>query len=144
MLTHTQVFRFSALFLLLLGTVGCGKSTPSQANSPMQVPAALNLSFSITSIRDLQSAKPEEAMVYLKGKTGNQIPFLGERVYELQDKTGSVWVLTRQAAPNQGDEVVIKGKVRQQRMLLDGKEQQAIYVEQQEQLEHRPSNQVRL
>lgn len=113
---------------LLLFLVGCG----SQAVSEMSRPTPEQPSpMPISSIADLQQPEGKNPNVYLKGKVGDRVPILQGTVYELQDATGKVWVLTQAPAPQAGDEVTVKGVVRFKSIVLDGKEQGSIYVEQQ-------------
>jgi hypothetical protein len=38
--------------------------------------------------------------------------------YKLQDATGAIWVITQQTVPSVGDQVVIKGQLQFQTVLL--------------------------
>ena len=63
------------------------------------------------------SAKPldwENHTVRLKGKVTNQfaIPFVDFSVYELNDQTGSINVVTKDGLPARGASVVLTGKVK--------------------------------
>ena len=114
--------------LLLTGLLSC--SALSQASFKLGLEK-------ITPIRDL---KPQDhnAIVYLQGKVVKQVPLLGQRVYQLQDTTSTIWVLTNQSTPQTRDEVLIKARVLYQSIPLAGKEFGEVYVEQQEQLERTP------
>ncbi len=127
------------LGLLLPGLTlfGCSK-LPQAANQVTLPLPALNFGGTITPVKDVQQHSQENSPIYLKGRIGQQVPLLGGRVYELQDQTGTVWVLTRENPPAQGDEVLIKGQVRYKSIPLAGKEQGSLYVEQQQQLQHHP------
>jgi hypothetical protein len=50
--------------------------------------------------------------VYLEGTVGDHVPLVEARVYELQDETGSIWVLTTAAEPQSGTQIEIQGIVR--------------------------------
>lgn len=68
-------------------------------------------------------------MVSVRGKVGQQAAIVGGTVYELQDSTGKIWVVSRQAAPKVGEEVSIQGVLRYESIPLNGKEQGSLYVE---------------
>jgi hypothetical protein len=118
----------------LVGLVACGQMTQSVTEGgTLKVAQALVKTEPIQDI--LQSSQPG-AIVHLKGKVKNRVPLLEGIVYELQDATGSIWVVAKEPVPNQGDEVVIQGKLHYQSIQLNGKEQGAAYIEQQEQIQH--------
>ena len=96
------------------------------------------LGIYVTNIRDLKPQQDNNVMVYLQGKVAKQIPLLERQVYQLQDSTGTIWVLTNQTSIQQGDEVLVKGKVRYESIPLAGKDFGELYIEEQEQLERIP------
>lgn len=116
-------------FFLLGGLSGCGSLPQSSLN-------VINpgLGVNVTNIRDLKPQQDNQATVYLQGKVAKQVPLLEWRVYQLQDQTGTIWVLTNQTTPQPGDKVLVKGKVRYQSIPLAGKDFGEVYVEEQEQL----------
>jgi hypothetical protein len=60
---------------------------------------------------------------------GDHAPLLGGTVYELQDSTGKIWVLTKGQAPEKGQEVTVKGTLRYKSIPIAGKEQGSVYLE---------------
>jgi uncharacterized protein YdeI (BOF family) len=104
----------SLLWLPIVGLVGC---------------AGLALG-DVTKISAIQRQN-ENATVYLTGKVMVRAPLLGQKAYEIQDETGTIWVVTKAEAPAPGLEVTVTGKVRYQSILLGGKEQGTVYIEQQ-------------
>lgn len=126
---------------LLVGLIACTR--PPQSSEPSFRPeAALSvLDFGITKVSEVHKQKTHFT-VHLQGKIGPQAPLLGQRAYELQDSTGSIWVVTREPIPASGTQVKVTGKVRYQQILLDGKDQGAVYVEQQGATELLPANQT--
>lgn len=117
-------------FFLLGGLIGCGDLTKSSLN-------ALNITagVDVTPIRDLKPQQGNYTTFYLQGKVAKRVPLLKQHVYQLQDSTGTVWVLTNHTTLQLGDKVLIKGQVRYQSIPLAGKEFGEIYVEEQEQLQ---------
>jgi len=115
---------------LLVGLVGCSSPVLQPEETSFHPEVMLStLNFSTAKISDLQRQKTNFT-VHLQGKTGAQAPLAGLSAYELQDATGKVWVVTKSAPPAPGTEVKVTGKVRYQRIVLDGREQGSIYVEQ--------------
>lgn len=129
-----QAFRIGPLSLILLsGLFSCG----NLANS------SLNLDFNVSSIADIQQKRQLQAKVYLKGKVESCAPFLGTGAYQIQDNTGSIWVLTKQTVPQPGEQMLIKGLVRYKGITfkeLAGKDLGEVYVEEIEQLKLTSSN----
>jgi hypothetical protein len=84
----------------------------------------------ITPIRDLTPQK-SNVTVYIQGKVEKHAPLLQKHVYQLDDTTGKIWVLTNQDNLRVGSQIVIKGQVRYQSIRLGGKELGESYVEEQ-------------
>ena len=103
----------------------------------------LNLGFNVATIGDVQQKRQLDAEVYLRGKVENRAPFVGNAAYQLQDGTGSIWILTKQDLPKLGDEVLLKGGVRYKSITLKelaGKDLGEVYVEEMQQLQRTPSS----
>ncbi|MGB3203822.1 MAG: hypothetical protein WBB28_02405 [Crinalium sp.] len=122
-------------FSLFIGLFSCSKITESLFRSPLQ-------NVSIKKITDVKNPQQVNSTVYLKGNVGNQASFVGGGAYELQDTTGSIWILTQQPLPQKGEELIIQGKVEHQSMPLifaaGGKAVGEVYVQEQQQLERKP------
>jgi len=100
----------------------------------------------ITLIQEIQFNGQSELSVHLQGTVGDRVPLLNSEVYELQDETGVIWVLTPGTAPDPGERVRIQGFVRQQQISVAVDESSAaqefygsddgeIYIEEQVQLD---------
>lgn len=123
----------SLLVILASSLLSCGNLPASQ----------FNLNFNVAKIGDVQQKRQVDAEVYLRGKVENRAPFVGNAAYQLQDTTGSIWILTKQALPQLGDEILLKGKVRYQSIKLKelaGRDLGEVYVEEIEQLKRTPSS----
>ncbi len=121
--TKSQILRLGSATLLLGGLCGCGPMAMLVGNVP------------VTSISELQQARDANSTVYLEGTVGSRAPFLGAGAYQLQDATGSIWVLTDRTLPLQGEEVKIKGNVAYQSIPVAGKELGEVYIKEIEQLQ---------
>lgn len=84
----------------------------------------------ITPISDLTPEK-SNVTVYIQGKVEKHAPLLQKHVYQLDDRTGKIWVLTNQSNLRVGSQIVIKGQVRYQSIPLGGKELGELYLEEQ-------------
>lgn len=118
-------------FFIAVGLVSCD-SVPVAMNS-------ISLRTDVTNIRDIKLKQDNKASVYLRGKVTRQVPLVNWMVYQLQDSTGTIWVLTQKTELQLKDQVLIKGKMHYQSIPIAGKDFGEIYVEEQQQLERMPS-----
>jgi hypothetical protein len=86
-----------------------------------------------SSIAQIQAHPPTNWAVYLEGTVSDTVPLVNQQVYQLQDKTGEIWVLT-EANVQVGDRLKIRGTVRFQPAEIEGQEQGEVYIEEQERL----------
>lgn len=121
-------------FFCLAGLIGCGSMPQVSMNS-------LNLSFgsNVVNIGDIKPEPDTEASVYLQGKVTKQVPLVDWWVYQLQDSTGAIWVLTDKTDWRLGDELLIQGEVHYQSIPIADREFGEIYVKVQKQLERTPA-----
>lgn len=125
--TTLKAFSRGSLTLLLGGLLGCGGLTPA--------------TVSITTIRDIQQNRGNHSTIYVKGKVENQAPFLGTGAYQVRDATGSIWVITTQALPNRGDEILLKGEVQYKSIPIAGQDLGEVYIEEIEQVQKQTAQQ---
>lgn len=128
-----KFFIGSLLLIFTSGLVSCANLPASQ----------FNLGFNVAKIGDVQQKRQVDAEVYLRGKVENRAPFVGNAAYQIQDATGTMWILTKQVLPQLGDEILLKGKVRYQSIKLKdlaGKDLGEVYIEEIEQLKRIPSS----
>jgi hypothetical protein len=121
------------------GILGCSHSTPLGISG-------LNLSnpgVTPTKISDLQHHQDAATTVYLEGQVYRRAPFLGSGAYQLQDASGTIWVITNQTLPNVGDRILLKGQVQFQGIPLGGQELGEVYVQQQQQLQRQAGQLVK-
>ena len=118
-------------FFLLGGLLSC--------DLPQSSMNAINFrpGVATTNIRDI-NPQNFKATVHLQGKVAQVVPLLEQWAYQLQDSTGTIWVLTNQASLQLEDKVVIKGNIRYQSIPLAGKDFGEVYVQELEQLERTP------
>lgn len=114
--------------LLTIALLGCGNLARS----------VMNFDFiqqvRVTKIGNLQQ-QPQGTTVYLKGKVVRIIPLLNDRVYQLEDASGSILVLTENRPLQLGEQFTIKGIVRYQSIPVEGQNLGEIYIQELELLQ---------
>jgi len=122
-----QVCRFGIL-LGLTGLTGCAGWSEA---------VCVNGLFPgrVRPIEQIQACSSTDYRVRLRGTVGDRAPLLNGQVYQLQDSTGEIWVLTSDTTLETGDQVVIRGRVRYQSISLAGREQGEFYIEELSQLD---------
>ncbi|NJL41575.1 MAG: hypothetical protein HC840_01790 [Leptolyngbyaceae cyanobacterium RM2_2_4] len=124
---RVQVWRFGIL-LGLTSLTGCaGRSEAICVNGLFP--------GRVRPIERIQDCSGTDYIVRLRGTVGDRAPLLNGQVYQLQDSTGEVWVLTSDTTLKTGEQIVIRGRVRYQSIPLAGREQGEFYVEELSQLE---------
>lgn len=108
-------------WFLLFPLLGCSRPAISGADTSPEV--------ATIAIQDVLS-QGKDAIVTVKGTVGDRAPLLGGTVYELQDGTGKIWVLTKGQAPEKGQEIKVMGILRYKSIPIAGKEQGSLYLEQ--------------
>jgi hypothetical protein len=122
--THCIVrYRLGLFLLLVVGLCGCGKFTSPGFNI-----GNFRIGSNITPIREIKPAKNDRATVYIQGKVERQVPLLKRWAYQIDDSTGKIWVVSQNKLA-QGEQVVIKGKVKYQSIPLAGKELGEVFLE---------------
>lgn len=96
--------------LVLVGLAGCGVS-------------------SVRSVHDHPRRNWFNATVELEGQVIDRVPLIGAEVYQLQDATGKIWILTRNASLKPGERLLVKGRVRFESIPIAGKERGEAYIE---------------
>jgi hypothetical protein len=96
---------------------------------------AQSVGVNVNTISEVKAKSAIDTTVTLGGKVQNRAPFLGMGAYQLKDNTGQILVLTKKSIPPLGKEVVIKGVIRSQKIMLKelpGKDLGEVYIEEQE------------
>lgn len=132
-LVKTRLCRYSFLiFGVGLGLIGCGPLN--------HLGIALSNPPSNT-IGELQPSS-SDITVNLQGKVIKVAPFLGNGAYQLQDSTGSIWVLTEKGLPQPGAEIAIQGQVKYQPIPIGRQEMGEMYILELEQRQSEPQAQT--
>lgn len=118
---------FAIYSFLGVGLVSCGGLSPYTMNR-----IDLMTGVNVVNIRNLTHEQNTESTVYLRGKVIRQVPLVDWRVYQLQDTTGSIWVLSKKTNLRPQEQVLIKGKVRHQSIPIAGKDFGEVYLEEEQ------------
>lgn len=92
---RAQYSRYAALVVLILmacAMVGCEQKTINQIKAEPD-----------------RYANREVAVV---GTVTRSISALGKGVYEIEDQTGKLWVVSESGVPREGARVIVRGKIR--------------------------------
>jgi hypothetical protein len=116
--------------VVLMGLAGC--------RSPVKIlfcPVNLPFTNAASPIAALKTPAKVDCVVRLRGVVGDRVPLIEAQVYQLQDRTDTIWVLTDNTTRQSGAEVYIKGIVRFQSVPINGKETGEFYIEEQRERE---------
>lgn len=111
-------------FLLLMGLWGCDRTPP--LNLKMSL---IPVHSEIIPIQEISTPSSRPSTVHLQGKVTKQVPLLDAQVYELEDTSGKILVLTQQGMPPLGAELTIEGRLQFKSIPIEGQELGSSYVE---------------
>ncbi|MBD1910575.1 MULTISPECIES: hypothetical protein [unclassified Leptolyngbya] len=81
-------------------------------------------------IRDVQTVGLlRDRQVTVEGQVSDRVPLIGAQVYQVQDATGKLWVVSSDTELKPGEPVKIRGNVRFETLGFEGKEQGEIYLD---------------
>ncbi len=114
-----SVLRTGLELFMLANLASCGNATLSSMNA---------IGANITPIKEL-TPQQKNSTVYIQGKIEKHAPLLNKHVYQLNDSTGKILVLTNQSGLRVGSQIVIKGQLRYRSIPLGGQELGEVYIE---------------
>ena len=109
-------YRIAIYSFLFVGLLGCG-TLPQYAMNGISL-----MGGNAVKIGDLKPETGNGTTVRLQGKVVQQVPLAGWRMYQLQDSTGKVWVLTKRTDVRSQTAVSIEGKVYFQSIPIAGQD----------------------
>lgn len=80
------------------------------------------------------SPQKSERTIFLKGRVSQVAPLIDRGAYQLDDGTGKIWVVTSQTAPQLGEEINLRGKIKFQSLPFAEQELGELYLIELEQL----------
>ena len=110
----SQRWRCLSLLPLVIGLVGCS---------------------GISTVRSVQENPKRHwfnATVQLKGTVVDRVPLLDAQVYQLQDETGKIWVLTTQPLLETEEQILVRGTVQFESIPIAGQELGEAYIQEKE------------
>jgi len=71
----------------------------------------LRLMGQVRTVEALQTQVDVGEKVYVQGTVGDRVPLVNGQVYELQDDTGTIWVVTNDVTITTGETLLIQGNL---------------------------------
>ncbi|MEM8610516.1 MAG: hypothetical protein AAGF93_00750 [Cyanobacteria bacterium P01_H01_bin.105] len=102
-----------------------------QAPSDVGVPA-ISLPKATVTVESLRQPQQVEQSVPLSGSVIQRLAILNGWLYQIDDGTGQVWVLTQQTAPEIDQQVYVKGVLRYEAIIINEADLGDYYLEEQE------------
>lgn len=99
-----------------------------QSPSGTRIPA-VSLPRSAVTIESLRQPQQVERSLPLAGSVTQRLAILNGWLYQLDDGTGQVWILSQQAAPSIGDHVYVNGILRYEAIVIHGADVGDYYLE---------------
>lgn len=134
--TMMPLTRGGLLSLTLLAVASCGASFNQTAGFAVrdrvsQFPGLAWLD-PITSLAEV-SQRPDQTL-YLEGRVEQQLPLVGQGLYQLADQSGTIWVVTPTSPPAVGEEITIRATLHYESILMQGQDIGEYYAEELERL----------
>ena len=132
----------TGLLGLLLGGLVLGSCTASESNPTgalkVDQPATAELdhptvrapSRPVVSIASLRADQADQA-VAIAGNVAQRVALLEGWLYQVQDETGRLWVVSSGAEPEVGQLAIVEGIVRYEAIVVDGIDAGELYLEEQ-------------
>lgn len=119
-----QNFYLGFTLLFVVGLWGCAPLTMSgwQDNT-------ISFGSNVTPIREIKPTPDKQQTVRIQGKVEKQVPLVQRWAYQINDSTGTVWVVTNHRNFQVGESVVIKGKVQYKSIAIADKDFGEVYLE---------------
>ncbi|MBD2499615.1 hypothetical protein [Anabaena azotica] len=111
------------MLLLVVGLWGCD-------NLKMTVSPGGNISFgrNVTAIGNIKPTQDQQTTVYIQGRVEQRVPLLQGQVYQVNDSTGSIWVVSKQNNLKEGELATFRGKVRYESITIAGQQFGEVYL----------------
>lgn len=123
----------------LLGVLGALGIACQPTSSSIPRPS-LPFIRSTTSIESLRQAGQVERSMPLAGEVTQQLKILDGWLYQLNDGTGQVWILTQQSPPAVGQNIYVNGVLRYEAIVINGADLGDYYLEEKNhQIQEKPA-----
>lgn len=119
----TGSLRQTALMALIGVSVwGCGASGP-QAQAPVQgISQSLSAPDWLSSVKTIQQVTSQDSRgtTRVAGVVKQQVPLVEQWLYQIEDESGSLWVLTPSPPPSVGSQVALEAQIHYESVLVEG------------------------
>ncbi|MGB3294226.1 MAG: hypothetical protein WBB01_14660 [Phormidesmis sp.] len=106
------------------------KADQSATPAPAQRPALRMPGQPIVSINSIKADQVDET-VAIAGSVTQRVALLEGWLYQVQDESDRLWVLTSGAEPEVGQSAIVEGIVRYEAIVVDGLDAGELYLEEQ-------------
>ena len=126
-----NIYTTSCALLLISGLGACTSLTDADVpilEDAMTLPAGSQV-HRIDSIEALRLDPQSNQAVELVGTVRQRVPLLEGWIYELEDETGQIWVLTQASNPTVGETAQVRGIVQYEQILIEDVDISEYYLE---------------
>ncbi len=123
------------LVALVLGSCAVAETSPSAPSSsevplpPVSLPS-FRLPSQLSAINSLSASQAEDK-VSISGSVTQRVALLDGWLYQMQDDSGSLWVLTNRSEPTVGETATVSGIVRYEAIAVGEIDASEVYLEEQ-------------
>lgn len=82
-----------------------------------------------TPLAEVKRQQSHQDEIYVEGIVRDRVPLLKRGAYQLQDETGTIWVITQQSLPESGQAVTIQAKIKSKSIVLHKQLSQEVYLQ---------------
>jgi hypothetical protein len=107
--------------MLAVGLCSCGPVNISENT--------ISFGSNVTAIEKIKATPNKQGTVYIQGKVERKVPLLNSRAYLINDATDQIWVVTNQSNFQEGESVVMKGKLLYESIPIANQEFGEVYLE---------------
>ncbi|MGF1568110.1 MAG: hypothetical protein ACFCVD_08555 [Nodosilinea sp.] len=135
-LVMNPLTRHGLISLTLVAVTSCGASLSQMPGFAVrdrlsQIPGLAWLD-PVTPVAEAGQNSPQT--VVLAGQVSQQLPLVGQGLYQLTDASGSIWVLTPDPPPPVGEPVTLRATLQYESILIQGQNIGEYYAEELERL----------
>ncbi|MGD1854229.1 MAG: hypothetical protein ACFB2W_08240 [Leptolyngbyaceae cyanobacterium] len=112
--------------------IGLGLMTLSCQPAADTVAPILSLTRPAVTIQSLRQPERVEQSLPLSGEVIQRLAVLNGWLYQLEDDTGQIWILTQQTAPAVGEQIYVEGVLRYEPIVINGADLGDYYLEEEQ------------
>jgi uncharacterized protein YdeI (BOF family) len=130
---HVRDIVAKAVLVSCLSSLGGCSSLIEEATAPSGASLSLPANPARAVPKTVQALKQDQpetgASVVLEGQILQRVPLLEGWLYELEDSTGRIWVLTGSSEPIVGESARVEGVLNYEQILVDGMDMGEYYLQ---------------